>query len=385
MKRLREKVFTIMQSREPYPLVSLATLLHAASLLYGAVISKRQALFATGRLQAARLSCAVISVGNITVGGTGKTPMTRYLAHLLGELGYKVTILSRGYKGGGEKKGAVVSDGARVLCDVRCSGDEPLMLAKSLAGVPVVVGRNRRATGRLAIERFDPQVILLDDGFQHQRLARDLDIVLLDSRAPLGNSFLTPRGSLREPISALARADAVIFTRCDDAQPRQYERIAKLTGGVPLFCAAHRPILRGVVSAGSRVSRLEWGSWSLNPAAALSGRRVAAFSGLAHNRPFWNTIADLGGQLADTMGFDDHHPYAQSDIERIVHTAKSARCDCLVTTEKDLARLPQRCCLPIDLVVLGMHIDFGDQARRWRRYIATRLEAVIHKRGNYSA
>lgn len=376
MNRLQQKVTAIMESQARFPFFSLATLLHAGSILYGGVIRNRQILFEKGHLRVAKLPCPVISIGNITAGGTGKTPMTLHLAQLLGKLGYGVVVISRGYKGAGEKYGAVVSDRGNILCGVDQSGDEPLLMAKSLPGVPVVVGRNRFAAGALAIEKFQPDVILLDDGFQHQQLARDLNILLVDAQAPFGNSFLLPRGSLREPISAVLRADVVMFTRCSRAKPQEFHRIEKMTGSVPVFCTSHRPVMRGVVPAGQKPTTLRWTPSALAPAASLANRRVVAFSGLAHNRLFWGTIPTLGGRLAGTVGFDDHHPYRQSDLRRIVRAAHTADCDCLVTSDKDLVRLPVESTLPFDLIVMGVTIDFAGEDERWRQFIAHRLGSI---------
>ena len=161
-----------------------------------------------------QLPCKVICIGNLTVGGTGKTPMTMHVAQELKRLGYNTAIVSRGYRGGAEGRGGIVSDGQSIQMGPEQAGDEPFMMARSLSGIPVIVGKNRYAAGMLAVSEFQSDVIVLDDGFQHLRLKRDIDLVLLDRLHPFGNSYLLPRGTLREPISSLERGSACILTRC---------------------------------------------------------------------------------------------------------------------------------------------------------------------------
>ncbi len=377
MKRLRHKVASLMESRDVHPFFSLATVLQGGSMLYGGMVRLRQCLLDHHHIRVAHLPCAVISIGNLTVGGTGKTPMTIHLARRLRDMGFRVSVVSRGYKGRGEKKGALVSDGTRILCDVATSGDEPHLMARLLGGVPVVVGAHRFAAGRLALERFSPDVIVIDDGFQHQQLARDLNILLLDGGAPLGNTALLPRGRLREPPSALERADVVIFTRCDAVDGDGRDRsIRHRIGSRPTFRTTHRPVPRGIVPAGHRLGSLNW-SPSTHPLPEWPAhRKVFAFSGLAHNSHFWESLPRLGVQLTGSLGFDDHHPYRADDIRRIVGAARAAGCNCLITTEKDAVRLPGELRLPLDLAVAGVEIDFGDDDVEWRGFLTRRLQQI---------
>ena len=197
--------------------LSLASVLHILSLFYGLVLKLREFCYGRHILTPRRLPCNVISIGNITAGGTGKTPMTIYVAELLKTLGYRVAILSRGYKGGSEKEIRVVSDGQKILMTPTMAGDESYLMAIRLSDVPIVVGRNRFAAGSLAVKRFQPDVIVLDDAFQHVKLQRDIDLVLVDRAQPFGNGHVLPRGSLREPVSSLRRCAACILTRADAA------------------------------------------------------------------------------------------------------------------------------------------------------------------------
>ena len=212
---VKKKIQEIMTGGREIGSLFLTLFLFAISVGYGGIVRLRETLYKKGLLQSKRLPCPVISIGNITVGGSGKTPMTIYVAELIKHLGYGVAIISRGYKGQAEKIGGVVCDGRRICMGPDTAGDEPFMVAQRLKTVPVIVGQNRFKAGRLAIREFKPDVLLLDDAFQHLKLHRDLDIVLLDSKAPLGNTYLFPRGTLRESASALSRGDAVVLTRSD--------------------------------------------------------------------------------------------------------------------------------------------------------------------------
>ena len=183
------------------------------SRLYELAVRVRLALFKIGWLQQHQLSCPVISVGNLTLGGTGKTPFVAYLAKVLLQLGHRPSIISRGYKGTMEKKGGLASDGIRMLVDAESCGDEPYMLAQTLEGVPIAVARDRFTAGKLLEKQFGELVHILDDGFQHLRLGRNLNSLLIDGTDPFGNGHLIPKGKLREPFSAIARADLVVITR----------------------------------------------------------------------------------------------------------------------------------------------------------------------------
>ncbi len=369
-QKLENKVAAIIARQGSFPLFSPATGLLVVSWLYGACMRLRRVFYNQGVFPSHRLPCLVISVGNLCLGGTGKTPMALHLAKLLHDIGYKTVLLSRGYKGLCERKGAVVSDGRTILCDARHAGDEPLLMAKLLQGVPVVVGKDRVATGKTALRRFQPDVLVLDDGFQHQRLHRDLNLLLLDCRNPFGNSFVLPRGPLREPISALSSADAVIMTRCDNVEPSNEFDLLKMVSPRPVFRASHKSVLRAVLPAGQPAVAtilVRPGPGHPDP---LKGRRVFAFSGLAHNEAFWGALPKFGAQVDGTLGFKDHHPYDVADVSRIARAAQLAGSDFLVTTDKDYVRLPPEVSFPLALIVMGISIDFGKDQERWRRFVA---------------
>ncbi|MGD9364806.1 MAG: tetraacyldisaccharide 4'-kinase [Desulfobacteraceae bacterium] len=373
MQNLRKKAIAVINSNKSYSFLSLATLLFAGSLLYSIAARSRGNLYARGFLPKFKLSCPVISVGNLTVGGTGKTPMTIELAGWLQQQGLKAAIVSRGYKGLSEKKIAVVCDGASILCDVHQAGDEPFLMAKRLKGVPIVVGKDRFAAGSTAIKRFQPDVILLDDAFQHQRLERDLNLLLLDAQAPFGNGFMLPRGALREPVSSVLRADAIVFTRCRETPSPYYNDIARKIKPRAIFDSFHKPVIRCVLPPMQPIDADALIQASAGGVNHLSDRRIFAFSGLARNETFWKTISDLGGHLIGKMGFADHHAYRPEDIKTILHLAQQVGSDCIATTEKDYVRLPKEMPLPMELIVLGISIDFGEDQGRWQQFVAKKL------------
>ena len=373
---LRTAIARIMTCQEKPSGFSLATLLLGISKIYGAIVRMRERLYAVGILASRRLPCPVISVGNLTVGGTGKTPMVIHLAELINASGYRPVIISRGYKGLAERNGAVVSDGRSLLCGIRQAGDEPYLTATLLPSVPVVVGRDRYAAAMEAIRRFKTDVILLDDGFQHLRLERDLNLLLLDAENPFGNSYLLPRGTLREPVAALERADAVVFTRSEPYDLENHVRLMKPTRQKPLFASAHHSVIRLVLRSGQPVGRLPQRHYA---AMELKGKRALVFSGLGRNDAFFTAVARTGIHLQETMEFDDHHGYSAKDLVRIVAAARRPGVECLVTTDKDFVKLPWNFRFPLDLIVMGVTISFGDQQDRWRDYIGRELKHLMER------
>jgi tetraacyldisaccharide 4'-kinase len=325
-------------------------------------------------------------VGNITVGGTGKTPMTLRLAREFVDAGFRTVIVSRGYRGAAEARGGMVSDGRTLLMDADAAGDEPFMMAETLIAsqknVPVVVGRNRHAAGLQAVSRFAPEIILLDDAFQHLRLRRDLDLLLLDGRSPFGNGRVLPRGPLREPLSALARADAVILTRCPPGFTMAARDRDRLPRGLPCFRAFHRPFIRKVIRR--KVSRPEISRKATPPSngpdrvrseTAVNATDVFAFSGIARNGEFIRTTEALGFRVTGQAGFPDHHPYAPSDLAALSAAAAASGAGAIATTEKDYARMDHRFPWPLDLFVIGIEMDFGADEPAFRRFIHRRMGA----------
>lgn len=371
---LRDRLIEIMSSTRPYPYFSLATLLQGGSILYGWAIRQRRKWFEQGRLRSYRLPCAVVSVGNLTVGGTGKTPMVVHLAKFIQSHGYRVAIISRGYKGLSQKKGAIVSDGNTMTCSAAQAGDEPYLMAMLLGKVPVVVGKDRYAAGKIAVSRFKPDVILLDDAFQHLQLKRDLNLLLLDARLPFGNSFLLPRGRLREPLTALSKADAVVLTRSDKETSTRLPDMKDGARRLPVFRSVHKGVIRGVAGAHKPLLPLNELSVDVPDPA---GMKAFGFAGLADNQAFFDTLHHFGANLCGTLAFEDHHAYDEKEIARIARTAVHAGADIMVTTDKDYVRFEHTVQLPLDLMVIGVDIEFMADKARWRQYITDRIDHLV--------
>ncbi|UCF90713.1 MAG: tetraacyldisaccharide 4'-kinase [Desulfobacterales bacterium] len=366
-----------MLQERPRRLDVLAALLQLVSFGYGGLQHLRAALYRRRILASHKLPCKVISIGNITVGGTGKTPMTIDIAQRLKRLGYKVAVISRGYKGRLEKKGGIVSDGQRILEGPVAAGDEPYMMAAQLRNIPVVVGAHRLAAGRRALHEFQPDVVVLDDAFQHLQLARDVDLVLLDHARPFGNGYLLPRGILREPIGALARGDAFILTRA----PRDHRgpetawrrRLQALAPPRPVFAASHIPYFCQI-TAGQAVHLDALPEFSGAEACGrLKGRKVLAFSGIARNDDFQETVDELDCSVTRFLRFPDHHRYSAGDWASILDCARSTGADLLITTAKDHARAAPGVRVPLDLMVIGVRISFGAEEQAVETFIQNRL------------
>jgi len=308
-------------SKEKIGFQPLELFLQGASVLYRFAILVRNGLFEMGLLRQEKLPCKVISVGNITVGGTGKTPMVIYLADLLKDRGFHPAVLSRGYKGKTKAPVNIVSDGKRVLLKPEDCGDEPVLIAKSLPGIPVLTGPQRHLTGRVALEQLGADLLILDDAFQHRQLARDIDVVLLNTAKPLGNGALLPAGPLRESPSALKRAHFIVRTG-DDA------KITSVFSAQPEYLARHQAVavVNGATGQASPLQNLE-------------GRRVCAFAGIARPEAFRRTLIDIGAQVVAFMPFPDHHDYSREDIREIQKTAMKEKAEIIVTTEKDGVKL----------------------------------------------
>ena len=299
------------------------------SMLYRLAIVIRNACYDAGVFRTTRLDVRVISVGNVTVGGTGKTPLVVSLAERLKENGRKVAVLSRGY--GRKTKGVVVvSDGHRMLASPEESGDEPYLLAGRLRDVPVVVGESRVAAGRTAIDRYGCDVFVLDDAFQHRSIFRDVDLVVMDANRPWGNGQLLPAGPLREPLSSLDRAHGIVLTHAGQLDPRdaRLARIRKWTRA-PFLFASHDPV--GWVDLKDGTER---------PMGILNGKRVVAFAGIGNPSSFRKTLESAGVQTEHFLEFGDHHWYGDADIRRIQRSADEYGVDAVVLTEKDAVRLP---------------------------------------------
>jgi len=299
---------------------------------YSALMRARAFMYGRGLLRRRRLRCKVLSVGNLAAGGTGKTPMVVYLCRRLTGMGLRVAVLTRGYKGSREGETLVVSDGKGAVIDHLECGDEPALLSYLLPEVPVVMGADRYRAGILALERFSPDAVVLDDGFQHMALMRDLDILLADALHPFGNGRVMPAGYLREPSGAAARSDIVVLTRSDRAAGAELgvsiDAVSRASGGRPVLTAVHEPAsLRKV-----------WGKGKIDED-GLAGRGVFGFSGIAEPASFALILKRLGAKIVGLKHFPDHHEYTRGDVVSLSKMASSAGAELLVTTEKDAVKL----------------------------------------------
>ena len=382
--KIKTKIKTIMTGNEQGRLFSFESFLFMVSLVYGGAVRLREAFYKNSILKPKKLPCFVISIGNLTVGGTGKTPMTIYMAKLLKSLGYKVVVISRGYKGGAEKTGGIVSNGHTIFMEPEKAGDEPFMMAAKLENIPVVVGRNRYKAGRLAIKEFDPDVIVLDDAFQHLNLKRDIDIVLLDCGRPFGNAHLLPRGILREPISALKRSDAFVLTRSDSVPDyvRQtfMDKIENLAPGRLVFRSFHVPNFYKPVNDTKSIPGIELQNFAPD---LLHGRRVVAFAGLARNNDFRRTVESLKCDLIDFFEFPDHHKYTEMDLQTIIQSSINAQAEFILSTEKDYVRIPGKTSWPVELVIIGIELSFENDENAFIDFIKNRLEGIRKRRETF--
>jgi tetraacyldisaccharide 4'-kinase len=379
---VREKVEAVIKNEKTSNSSLLEYFLSNLSRLYGAAVHIRTASYRAGILKTRRLPCRVISIGNITVGGTGKTPLTVYVVEKVHRLGYRAAVISRGYKGEAEKTGGIVSDGQELRMTTQIAGDEPTLIAMRIMkyAAPVLVGQDRFRIGQLAMSKFKPDVIILDDGFQHVKLARDINVVLLDSRHPFGNGYLLPRGVLREPISSLMRANIFILTRVDSAEKSvSAENLGALSCYLQerrLYRTTHEPVLREWLPAEYRLAGENFTFSTSQNFRQLRMRKVFAFSGIAANDEFKRTLKHLQCDLKGFIGFGDHHLYTDADVARILHSANAAGANCLCTTDKDYVRMAHRIKWPLDLAVIGVEISFGREESNFIAELKSRLTAA---------
>lgn len=300
--------------------------------------------------RAKRLHHPVVSVGNLTVGGTGKTPVTAFLAAALRDAGLRPVILTRGYGGKGLPPGSgvlLVSDGRQIFPGADSAGDEPLLLARKLPGVAVVRGADRYAAGLWFEKRYDVDLFLLDDGFQHRGLHRDFDLLLVDGRRGVGNGRTLPAGPLREPLSAAARADAVLVTRRGPGEPGDPLpwRLRRRLGEKPVWAADLVP--DGLRDAGGELP---------GSPAGLPGLPAVAVAGLADPGQFFRMLARHGARLLEELAFPDHCPYGPPDVRRIRDAVKRSAAPWVLATAKDAVKL-EGCDLGAPLRVVDVRLD----------------------------
>ena len=321
------------------------------AIIYSSAIDAYLSLYKIGLKKSEKLSVPVVCVGNLTTGGTGKTPTTIAICKLLLAQGKRPAIILRGYGGANEYGCAVVSDGKRKLLAVSESGDEAQLLANALPEVPVIVGKDRIRSGKLAIERFAPDVIVMDDGFQHWRLHRDLDIALLNSVAPFDNGWTVPRGMLRESKKGLNRAQIVLLTNSHRAGPKQVEavknQVTRLAPNAKVFLS--ELTVSGVKqSVSGEMCNLD----------TVKQNKFAAFSAIGNPASFEHLLEEIGLKLVKCFRYRDHETLNLSEMLTLSSEAKAAGADAIITTEKDYVKLPEfKSDLPNYILEVEMKIE----------------------------
>jgi tetraacyldisaccharide 4'-kinase len=347
------------------------------SKLFQVAVKTRRFLYNLRILRDSTLGVQVIAIGNLTVGGTGKTPVVEKFARELRDEGRNVAILSRGYRSkptplhervlnkillrADTTPPRVVSDGRSLLLDSETAGDEPYMLASNLKDVVVLVDKDRVKAGRYAIEKFGCDTLLLDDGFQYWKLrGRRQDIVLVDCQQPFGNERLLPRGTLREPPSHLARASTIFITKSDGKTAELRKRIAELNPTAGIIECVHHPLYLEDVFTGQR-----------HDLALIKGRKVASLSGIAQPESFEHNLVTSGSELVYSKRFADHHRFTQQEVLNAINRSKKRQAEMIITTQKDAVRFPKidRRDLPIlfmrvEIKIVAGADDFQDCVRK---------------------
>src|SRR4051812_32959944 len=352
----------IMGRREGTLAALFGAFLQLCSYLFSGIVQLRLWLYRHRILHDHPLGCLVVVVGNLTVGGTGKTPVVEMFAKALRDRGRKVAILSRGYKSKApplwqkwwfwlnhteEPPPRIVSDGEKVLLDSEVAGDEPFMLARNLPGVVVLVDKNRVKAGAYAIKRFGCDTLVLDDGFQYLPLKGRLNLLLVDKTNPFGNGFLLPRGILREPVKHLQRASYVFLTKSKGVRDEELEAvIQKFNPHAEIIECAHKPQYLQRIDTGERI-----------PLASLAGRKVGALSGIAAPESFEAFLRETGAKLIYTRRFLDHYRFTHEDLTGVFEEAQRAGVEIMVTTEKDAVRIEASEKFPVPCYYLRLEIE----------------------------
>jgi tetraacyldisaccharide 4'-kinase len=331
--------------------------LYFLSVPYQWAVRTRILFYNIGLLKTKRLPCPVISVGNITVGGTGKTPLVMLLARGLKERGIKIAILSRGYKRK-QNSDSLVSDGQNLFLSPAAAGDEPYLMANVLKGVPILVGKDRFMTGQMVLERFGVRGLLLDDGYQHLHLHRDLNILLIDSNVGFGDGHLLPRGILREPLSHLQRADLFVLTKVKDIKACQSleRKLNEIHPRAQVFHSHYEPT--GLISSKGEREDFQ----------AFRGKKVLALSGIANPDYFSSLLRRCGMEIGKELIFPDHHFYTRGDLACIEESSKGM--DQVVTTEKDMLKLQNSSIGHLPIQALHIEMKIWEEEAFFKRIIS---------------
>jgi len=344
--------------------------LSALSAGYRAGLAARGRLYGWGLLRSGRLPCPVVSIGNLTLGGSGKTPLVELAVKTLSALGANPAVVSRGYRR--DTRGVqIVADRDGVRLGPRAAGDEPVLLAERLPRIPVVVGENRYEAGRVAVEQLQASVVVLDDGFQNRTIDKDLEVLVVNGHAPWGTGRLFPRGTLREPVAAVRRAHVIVITNPPPGdEVAAIERAVRRHGATaPVLTAMYQPL----------EARRADGAERLAPD-ALPGRRLFAFAGLGFPRGFAETLSAAGVSLAGFVAFADHHWYSADDVQRLGARARAAGAEGLITTEKDAVRLRDVGRPDLPLWILSVKMSLEQNREAWVRELRGVSAAALAER-----
>lgn len=331
------------------------------SYIYWILWVIRKWLYEKGILKTRHLPSPVICVGNITTGGTGKTPTVIALAKLLQKNteSPRIAILTRGYKRMSRSPVTVVSDGARLLSSPSDAGDEPYMIASALNGIPVIVGADRYKSGTYAITHFSTELFILDDGYQHIKLNRDVNILIVDATNPIGNGYLLPKGILREPLQAISRADCIIISKVSGGDKRYVEKLIRTYN-------KNSPVFYGDYKL-TNIKKLDGNMLGLH---SISGKNLLIFSGIGNPQYFRKVVENNKGKVIKELIYPDHHWYEEKDLKDIINEARKLSVGAVVTTEKDAVRIKGAGLLnsgniKIDIMILQVEMEIDRIFKEW--------------------
>jgi len=365
----------ILERRTGFRAGLLRGILYALSFVYERIVQLRLYSYRKRIFRERTLGCLVISIGNLTVGGTGKTPIVEKFARALQGGGRRVAILSRGYKSvpkpskrsflqrlrhGTEDPPRVVSDGQSLLLDSLTAGDEPYMLAHNLKDVIVLVDKDRVKSGIMAIDKWNVDTLLLDDGLQYLHLKHRLDIVLIDRQAPFGNEFLLPRGTLREPPRNLRRASYIFITKSTgESNQALIERIRKYNRTAEIIECTHKPLYLQNIITGEQL-----------PLERLRGTYIGSLCGIAAPESFEGGLRNLGAHVDLAKHYIDHHRYTEAELQSFINRCLRRDLEMIVTTEKDAVRMPRLGETPVPIYFLRVEIDILSGHESWEQCVA---------------
>ena len=351
-------------------------MLYGFSLIYRLLVNMKLYGYQMGIFRKGRLDCFVISLGNVTVGGTGKTPTAQKLACAIRDMGYRVVILNRGYRAKWHGEVGIVSDGKTLQMTASEAGDEAYMLAKHLPNVPVLIGAERALTGRYAIEHFGAEVAILDDGYQHWQLQRDMDILLVDAVNVFGNGHILPRGTLREPISHINRADVCLMTKVDQAAEGSREHIRETVNHYNekalILESIHRP--RCLIPMQDWYENIAGEGVDISE---IRGKRIMAVSAIGNPASFEQTLSNLGATILESLRYPDHHDYTMKEMQDVLYQAEAQGAEAIVITEKDAVKVPAEvvsAVWEIPVYVISIEVTFQSGFEDFRRLLEERLQ-----------